>query len=185
MILLLLAAQAASAPSAPAPEPTPILEPAPTRFSILQPVGTEPCVRRGKDGKALNGPEDIVVCGKPLPSQALPYPNEVVPKGPVPSNPYMTGTGALAAEATPCASVSGGCQTGIDFFGGGTQVVRLIQKVVAPNSCCERPGEASDLGMLIGDAAKGVGKAFKKKPDKSKRVPIALDAPPPTGKILP
>ncbi|BCA58701.1 hypothetical protein HMP06_1470 [Sphingomonas sp. HMP6] len=179
MILLFLAAQAASAQSAPA------VEPAPTRFSILEPVGTEPCVKRGKDGKALNGPDDIVVCGKPLPSQALPYPNEAVPKGPVPSNPYMTGTGALAAEATPCAGMSGGCQTGIDFFGGGTQVVRLIQKVVAPDSCCERPGEASDLGMLITDAAKGVGKAFRKKPDKSKRVAIALDAPPPTGTILP
>ena len=178
MILLFLAAQAATTPvAAPAA--------APTRFSILEPIGTEPCVKRGKDGKALNGPDDIVVCGKALPSQALPYPNEAVSKGPVPSNPYLTGTGALAAEATPCASVSGGCQTGIDFFGGGTQVVRLIQKVVAPDSCCERPGEASDLGMLITDAAKGVGKAFRKKPDKSKRVAIALDAPPPTGTILP
>ena len=179
MILLLLAAQAASIPPAAAPEP------APTRFSILTPVANEPCVRRGKDGKSLTGPDDIVVCGKPLPSQALPYPNEVVPKGPVPSNPDLRGTGALALENSPCASVSGGCQAGIDFFGGGTQVVRLIQKIVAPDSCCERPGEASNIGMLIGDAAKGVGKAFKKKPDTSKRVPIALDAPPPKGTLLP
>lgn len=179
MILLLLAAQAATPPAA-----TP--EPAPARFSILQPIANEPCVRRGKDGKPLNGPDDIVVCGQPLPSQALPYPNEVVPKGPVPSNPYMTGTGALAAEATPCAAATGGCQTGIDFFGSGTQAVRLIQKIVAPDSCCERPGEARDLGMLITDAAKGVGKAFRKKPDKSKRVAIALDdVPPPKSVILP
>ncbi|PTS88567.1 hypothetical protein DBR17_04400 [Sphingomonas sp. HMWF008] len=178
MILLLLAAQAATPPAA-TPEPA-------TRFSILQPIANEPCVRRGKDGKPLNGPDDIVVCGKPLPSQALPYPNEVVPKGPVPSNPDLRGTGALALENSPCASVSGGCQAGIDFFGGGTQVVRLIQKIVAPDSCCERPGEAKDIGMLITDAAKGVGKAFRKKPDKSKRVAIALDdVPPQTGTILP
>lgn len=178
MILLLLAAQVATSPAA-APEP------APTRFSILQPIANEPCVRRGKDGKALNGPDDIVVCGKPLPSQALPYPNEAVPKGPVPSNPYLRGTGSLALESSPCASLSGGCQTGIDFFGGGTKIVRLIQKIVAPSSCCEDPGEGADPGRLAVDAVKGVGKAFRKKPDKSQRVAIALDAPPPTGTILP
>jgi len=177
MISLLLAAQAAT--------PAPAAHPAPTSFSILLPVADEPCVRRGKDGKPEGDPSDIVVCGKPIPSQKLPYPNEVVINGPVPSNPYLRGTSALALESSPCASVSGGCQTGVDFFGGATQIVRLIQKIVAPSSCCEDPGEGKDVGRLVVDAAKGVGKAFRKKPDKSNRVAIALDAPPPTGTILP
>ncbi|WP_029624961.1 hypothetical protein [Sphingomonas sp. PAMC 26605] len=175
MIVLLLAAQAAT----PAPAPVPA---APTAFSILQPVADEPCVRRGKPV----GPDDIVVCGKPLPSQKLPYPNEVVPKGPVPSNPYLTGTGALAVEdSSPCATMQRGCTGGVQFFEGGTQVVRLIQKVVAPDSCCERPGEAKDFVMLAGDVAHGVGRAFKKKPDKSGRVAIALDDAPHPSVILP
>ena len=181
MILLLLAAQAATpAPAAPAPEPT--------RFSILQPVGTEPCVKRGKDGKPVGNPEDIIVCGKPLPLQKLPYPNEVVLNEPRPSNPYLTGAGAMAVEhGAPCGAVQRGCTTGVDFFGGGTQVVRLIQKVVAPGSCCERPGEASDTGMLAGDVVHGVKRAFAKKPDTSKRVSIEMDDAPvdTTGKVLP
>jgi hypothetical protein len=146
-------------------------------------VANEPCVRRGK----TVDPDDIVVCGKPLPSQKLPYPNEVVLNEPKPSNPYLTGSGALAVEdSTPCSSVQRGCTTGVDIFGGGTQVVRLIQKVVAPDSCCERPGEAKDIGMLAGDVAHGVGRMFKKKPDKTGRVAISLDdAPPPKSVILP
>lgn len=177
MILLLLAAQAAT--------PAATGAPAPTSFSILEPVGNEPCVRRDKDGKTIAAPDDIVVCGKPIPSQKLPYPNEVVLDKPQPANPYLRGTSALALEASPCASVSGGCQTGLDFFGGGTQVVRLIQKIVAPSSCCERPGEASDIGLLASDVVHGVGKAFRKKPDKSGRIAIALDDAPPKSVILP
>lgn len=175
MIVLLLAAQAA--PPAPAPA-------APTSFSILQPVASEPCVRRGKDAAH---PDDIIVCGQPLPSQKLPYPDEVVPDGPQPSNPYMTGAGALAVEdSVPCGSVQRGCTTGVDIFGGATQVVRLVQKAIAPDSCCERPGEARDIGMLGGDIVHGVGKMFRKKPDTSRRVAIPLDdAPPPKGVILP
>ncbi|WP_353204687.1 hypothetical protein [Sphingomonas sp.] len=182
MILLLLAAQVAPIESVPAP----VAAPAPTRFSILEPIATEPCVRRGKDGKTSTNPDDIVVCGKPIPSQKLPYPGEVVPDGPVPVNPYLRGTGALDAETnTPCAARQKGCTTGIDIFGGATQMVRTIQRVIAPDSCCERPGEATNIFMLAGDMAKGVGKAFRKKPDKSNRIAIALDAPPPTGTILP
>ncbi len=178
MILLLIAAQAAPIASAPAP----VAEPVPARFSILEPVANEPCVRRGKD---KTDPDDIIVCGKPIPSQKLPYPNEVVPDGPVPSNPYLRGTAALEAESTPCAARQKGCNVGIDIFGGATQMVRTIQRIVAPDSCCERPGEATNVFMLAGDVAKGVGKAFRKKPDTSKRVAIALDAPPQTGTILP
>lgn len=174
MILLLLAAQAAS----PAPAE-------PTRFSILQPVGTEPCIRRGKDGKPLGSPDDIVVCGQPLPSQKLPYPNEAVLNAPRPSNPDMTGTGALAAEATPCAGRSGGCGGGIDLFGAGTALVRLAQKAVAPGSCCEEAGEGTNPVLLAKDAVHGVGKAFRKKPDTSNRVAISLDDAPPKSVILP
>lgn len=176
MLLLLLAAQSASPAATPAA--------APTSFSILQPVPDEPCVRRGAKGAQ---PDDIVVCGKPLPSQALPYPDEVVLDQPRASNPDLRGTRALELETPPCAARIGGCTGGIDIFGGGTQVVRLVQKVVAPDSCCERPGEASDLGMLLGDVAHGVGRAFRKKPDKTGRVPISLDDPPPSteGRILP
>ncbi|MEG3175904.1 hypothetical protein U1872_06655 [Sphingomonas sp. RB3P16] len=174
MMLLLLAAQAAT--------PAVAVPAAPTSFSILQTVPSEPCVRRGK---AVD-PTDIIVCGKPLPLQKLPYPDEVVLNRPKPSNPDMTGIGAMAvAGSSPCATMQGGCAGGIDFFGGGTQVVRLIQKVVSPDSCCERPGEAKDLGMLAGDVAHGVGKMFKKKPDKSGRVAIALDDTPRESVILP
>lgn len=175
--LLLLAAQAAS-PAAVPPAP-------PTSFSILQPVPNEPCVPRGA-AKAEN-PDDIIVCGKPLPSQRLPYPNDVVPDGPRPSNPYLRGSDALALEASPCAAVSGGCQVGFDFLGIGTALVRLVQKAIAPGSCCERPGEGTSFGLLATDAVNGIGRSFRKKPDKSKRVPIPLDETPPEtfGKVLP
>lgn len=174
MIVLLLAAQAATS-AVPAPA-------APTSFSILQPVANEPCTRRGK----TVDPSDIVVCGKPLPSQALPYPDEVVLNEPKPSNPYLTGAGAMAVEdSSPCATMQRGCAGGVQFFEGGTQVVRLIQKVVAPDSCCERPGESKDFLMLAGDVAHGVGRVFKKKPDKSGRVAIALDDAPRESVILP
>lgn len=180
MLLLLLAAQVAT----PAPATAPPA--APTKFSILQPVATEPCAKRGS--VPASEADDVVVCGRPLPSQTLPYPDEVVLDEPRPSNPDRSGIGALAVEdGTPCSAVQSGCTTGIDIFGGGTQVVRFIQKVVAPDSCCERPGEASDLGMLAGDVAHGVGRLFRKKPDTSNRVAIPLDDAPVStaGKILP
>lgn len=174
MIVLLLAAQAAT-PAAATPA-------APTSFSILQPVANEPCTRRGK----TVDPNDIVVCGRPLPSQTLPYPNEVVLNEPKPSNPDLTGMGAMAVEdSSPCATMQRGCAGGVQFFAGGTQVVRLIQKVVAPDSCCERPGEAKDFMMLAGDVAHGVGRMFKKKVDRSGRVAIALEETPHPSVILP
>jgi hypothetical protein len=167
MLLLLLAAQSAIPAASPAA--------APTSFSILQPVPDEPCVRRGaKD----SNPEDIVVCGQPLPSQALPYPNEVVLDEPRPSNPDLRATRALDLSTPSCATVQSGCNVGVNIFGGATQLVRLVQKAIAPDSCCERPGEASSLGMLLVDAAHWVGRAFRKKPDKSRRVSIPLEDPP-------
>lgn len=173
MLLPLLLAQAA--PTIP---PT-----APTKFSILQPVANEPCVPPGPKAQ----PDDIVVCGKPLPSQTLPYPNEVVPDSPRPSNPDLRATGSLALESTPCAARSGGCGTGIDIFGGGTMLVRLVQKAVSPDSCCEEPGEATNPVALVKDAIHGLGRAVGRKPDTSNRVAIPLDDAPVStaGKILP
>jgi hypothetical protein len=124
---------------------------------------------------------EIVVCGAPdKPLSRLPYdssPNDP----PTPSNPHLTGMGALAQTATPCATLQGGCASGVDLFGGGTAVVRLIGKLIDPDSCCERPGEATNPGMLIGDAIGGIKRAFGKKPDKSGRVAISLEAPPPVS----
>lgn len=146
-LLLILALQAAATPAA-APQPAPNT---PERFSILVPVGNEPCVRH-VDGK------DIVVCGNPLPSQTLPYPEEIVPDGPAPSNPYKSGAGALAAQSTPC-SISRNC-----IVGFGPPLVPMIKG-------------AADLAK----------KAFAKKPDKTGRVAIPLDDAPPStdGKLLP
>lgn len=123
----------------------------PERFSILVPVSNEPCVRH-VDGK------DIVVCGNPLPSQTLPYPEEIPPDGPMPSNPYRNGAGALAAESAPC-PISRSCVVGF-----GPPLVPMIKG-------------AADLAK----------KAFAKKPDKTGRVAIPLDDTPPSieGKLLP
>ncbi len=143
-VLLILALQAATAPAAaPAPDAKP------ERFSILVPVGDEPCTRRK--------PDDIVVCGNPLPSQKLPYPDEVVPDGPTPSNPQLRGTGALAAEGTPC-PISRSCVVGF-----GPPIMPLIKGAV--------------------DLAK---KALAPKPDKTGRVSIPLDdSDAPKGQIEP
>jgi hypothetical protein len=146
-LLLFLALQTAVAA---APPQTPAAD-TPERFSILAPVANEPCVRH-MDGK------DIVVCGNPLPSQTLPYPEEIPPDGPVPSNPYMSGAGALAAQATPC-PISRSC-----IVGFGPPLVPMIKG-------------AADLAK----------KAFAKKPDKTGRIAIPLDDAPPSteGKLLP
>ena len=122
-------------------------------FSIL----AQPCAPIERDGR------EVVVCGSDLStSQRLPLPGEIVPNRPVPSNPYKTGTGALAAEATPCAATQWGCQVG---FG-------------------------PPLGLLVGAAAQGIGNVLKdrrearaKKQDGDKRVPIDLAATGPAGRI--
>jgi hypothetical protein len=152
-----------------APQETPAAaKPVAERWSIL----VDPC--------AGARPDEILVCGKGEQSQRLPLPEERGPPDrPMPSNPDVSGAGALAAASAPCATRSEGCTTGVDLFGGGTFLVRAIGKVIDPNSCCEEPGEATNAVKLVSDAGKGVGRLFKKKPDKSNRVPIPLDDLPP------
>lgn len=121
--------------------------------------------------------DEIVVCGSAAAdSPRLPLPDERGPPDrPMPSNPYRSGIGALAATRSPCATLSQGCTTGVDIFGGGTALVRLLGKVIDPNSCCEDPGEATNPVGLVRDVVGGVGKLFKRKPDRRGRVAIPLD----------
>lgn len=132
-------------------------------------------------------PEEILVCAKGAqPDPRLPLPGERGPPDrPMPSNPDVTGIGALNASIAPCATRSEGCTTGINILGGGTALIRGIGKLIDPNSCCEEPGEATNPVKLVGDAIGGVGRAFKKKPDKTGRVAISLDdLPPPEPRRL-
>ncbi|WP_066724513.1 hypothetical protein [Sphingomonas pituitosa] len=140
------------------------------RWSVL----ADPCA------SAQTGGDQVVVCGKGEQAPRLPLPGERGPPDrPIPSNPERTGIGALGAVPTPCAARVGGCQVGVDIFGGATTLVRGIGKIIDPDSCCEEPGESRNFFKLVGDAGKGVGRAFRKKPDKSKRVPIDLNDPVP------
>ena len=136
------------------------------RWSIL----ADPCA-------AARTQDEIVVCARgtettprlPLPAERGP------PDRPMPSNPDVSGAGALAAAQTPCATDSNGCTVGLDIFGAGTALIRGVGKLIDRDSCCEDPGEGTNPLRLVGDAGKAVGRIFKKKPDKSKRVPIPLD----------
>lgn len=147
------------------------------RFSILAPVANQPCVRKGAG-------DDVVVCADPLPEQALPLPGDAIATGPVAINRDMTGRGALAAQATPCGVRIGGCQTGVDLFGAATGAVRSVQKLIAPNSCCE-DGEGTNPALLVRDVANRVSGLFRARPDRSKRVPISLDEPSLEGRVRP
>ena len=137
------------------------------RWSIL----ADPCAA---DTRNQN---EIVVCGaSAATTPRLPLPGERGPPDrPIPSNPEITGSGALAVQAAPCATRSQGCTTGIDLFGAGTTVIRGLGMLIDPGSCCEEPGESTNVVMLARDLGSAVGRAFKKKPDKSKRVPILFD----------
>lgn len=151
-MLLFILAQVAPVPPAP-----------PQRIDIL----ASRCARPAGD--------DVVVCGQ-RETARLPLPDERGPPDhPVPGNPDVSGTGALAMAANPCATLQGGCQAGVNIFGMATAAARLVGKIVDPNSCCDEPGQATNPGALIRDAAG----ALRKKPDKSNRVAIDLDAPPP------
>ena len=141
------------------------------RWSIL----ADPCA--GKPAAA----DEILVCGEGEASQRLPLADSAPPDRPMPGNPDRSGIGALALTDAPCATRSEGCTTGIDLFGGGTFLIRAVGKLIDPDSCCEEPGESRNFFKLAGDVGSAVGKAFKKKPDKSNRIPIALDDPAPAS----
>jgi hypothetical protein len=143
MIALLLLLQSA-APAAASPQPE--------RWSILLPTPTEPCVPERRPGDK----DDIIICANARPSVRLPDPESVPSKGPVKSNPYLNGSGALAAMDTPC-PISRNCVVGF-----GPPIVPMIKGAV--------------------DLAK---RAFAKKPDKTGRVAIPLDEPAPTGTLQP
>lgn len=112
MLLLLLAVQAA-APATPPP---------PERFSILVPVAPQKCAPR-EVPESQEG--DVVVCATDLPDQTIPYPQEYVGNRPRPSNPELSGTGALAAEGSPCATTQWGCQVGF-----GPPIMPVVAAIV-------------------------------------------------------
>ena len=140
---------------------------APERFSILAPVQTEPCKRQPPPT-----PEEVVVCATVIPTQRLPLPAERGPPDrPTAVNPYLRPDVAMNAAAAPCATVQGGCQVGVDVG-----AVRLLGKLVDPNSCCDEPGQATNAMALVRDVVGSL--KGTKKVDKSNRVAIPLDDPP-------
>ncbi len=142
MILAAILLAQAVAPVPPA-RPTP-----PQRLSIL----VDPCASASDDdGK------DVVVCGRPdAIGPRLPMRDDRGPPAhPVPSNPDLTGTGALAAEATPCAVSMRGCTVG---FG--------------------QPLVAEALNG-IGKGLKDLKDARARHRNGDRRVAIDLDGPPP------
>jgi hypothetical protein len=135
-LLALLLAAAPQTPAAP---------PIPQRFSIL----VDPCARASDAGK------DVVVCGKG-PTPRLPLPDERgSPDHPIPSNPDMTGAGALAAEGTPCAALQGGCTVGF----GGPLVDAAVRGLVT----------------AVSDGVKDRQTRAARRRDAGRRVPIPLD----------
>ncbi|KQM31277.1 hypothetical protein ASE59_06585 [Sphingomonas sp. Leaf10] len=158
-LLLLLAGQAAT-PARPIPSP-------PERISIL----VDPCALQRRNSRD----DEILVCGEAARTPRIPLPSERTPPDrPLASNPYADGRGAMAAAAPPCATLSQGCTTGVDILGGGTFLVRAVGKLIDPNSCCEEPGEATNVGKLLSDVVRGVKGGASKK-ERAKRVAIPLD----------
>jgi len=127
------------------PQATP--PPVPPKFSIL----VDPCARTTDEAG-----KDVVVCGNAADTRRLPLPDDRGPPDhPVPSNPELTGTGALAASATPCATLQGGCQVG---FGG---------PVVA--------AAVNGLATAVSDGLKDRKDRAARRRDAGKRVPIPMD----------
>ncbi len=153
LALFLFAAQNAAAPP-------------PERISIL----VDPCASQ----RRVSQDDEILVCGdRPDPRLPLPL-DRGPPDRPLASNPYADGRGAMAASASPCATLSEGCTTGVDLIGGGVFAIRALGKLVDPGSCCEEPGEYKDVGKLIGDVVRGV-KGGPSKAERAQRIAIPLD----------
>ncbi|GAA0732574.1 hypothetical protein [Sphingomonas japonica] len=163
MILSLVLALAVQDATVTAPEQT---ADGTQRWSVL----AEPCATEPSED------EDIVVCGRAGSAYRLPLPGERPPPNrPLPSNPDATGAGALAATRAPCGTLSQGCTTGVDLFGGATFLVRAVGKLVDPDSCCEEPGEATNPVKLLSDVGTLVGIGKKREKVEGERVPIPLD----------
>jgi len=159
ILALLLAAQTVAVPAVPRHIPA-----GPPQRIVLSDCP------EGADG-------EIVVCAAPD-KPRLPLPDERGPPDrPLPSNPDLSPMIAQTGGGPDCAAVQGGCQVGVNVIGAGTAAIRLIGKLIDPDSCCERQGESTDPGMLVGDAIGGIKRAFGRKPDKSGRVAISLEAP--------
>jgi len=126
------------------PTPTPATSSAPTQqsWSILTPPDCP---------EAKPGDKTIIVCApNPQTAARLPLPEERGPPDhPIPSNPNLTGIGALSVEGTPCAAMQRGCQVGF-----GPPIAPIVAGAIA--------------------LAKT---AFAKKPDKTGRIPIDLTDP--------
>ncbi|VVT02138.1 conserved exported hypothetical protein [Sphingomonas sp. EC-HK361] len=148
MPLLLALALQAAAPAAHAGE----------RFSILAPVPNERCTRKPPPpapGQPASDKEDIVVCADALPSQAVPFRNQIPSKKAGPSNPDMLASVALnGPDNNECGVYGENCPVA-----GGDYLLNVAQRAAV-------------------DLIKG---AFAKKPprDKRPRIDIPLDDPVP------
>ncbi|WP_425230565.1 hypothetical protein [Sphingomonas sp.] len=154
-MLLALLLQATPAATTPVTPVTSVSAAPPSRFSIL----ADRCAPVQQDG------HDVVVCGESTATtQRLPYRDEIVPDGPVPSNPLVNGRGALAAEGTPCAALMSGCQVGV-----GPPLVPMIAAAVNG----------------IRNASANRREARARAADGDRRRPIDLNATGPAGHLEP
>lgn len=143
--------------------PLPAADP-PKSWSILN---ADPCPRT--EGA------DILVCARRAADDRLPLPDERPPVGPLASNPYLTGEGALGAAAAPCVARLEGCQVGFNIFGPGVAAARLLAKLIDPTDDCCAPGEEGDPIALVRDIVAEVKRPRASKAEKARRVPIPLD----------
>jgi len=167
MILLALALQTAAAPAAEAPTaPAPVE----TRADGSQRWSIMSCATRSAAG-------EVVVCGRKDQNQ---FEGPPVGRG---ANRDLSAANALALAAPPCAARLGGCQVGVNVLGPPTMLVRVVQKLINPKSDCCEGDDATNPLSLVRDAARAMKKG--KPVDTTGRVPIALDAPGPAGRIEP
>lgn len=116
-----------------------------------------------------SSPTEVIVCGgKGTAEQRLPLPDERLPQD-RPRQPTGDPRAALDNAGPVCPP--GGC-TGVDLLTVPVVLIRGIGALIDPHSCCEN-GEGKDAMALVRD----VGRKFRKRPDKSNRVPIVLDEP--------
>lgn len=173
MIWAALALQVAALPLPAAPDPpAPLPAPVATRADGSQSWSILSCPSRVQAG-------EILVCGR-KDQNAFEVP--AAGRG---ANPDLSGARALALQTTPCAARTGGCQVGFNILGPPTMLVRVVQKLVHPDSDCCEGGDATDPMSLVRDTTRSVKRAFARKVDTSNRVPIPLDDPAPAGAIVP